>query len=188
MSRTVTQTARLRLRTEAEGDQAIWLAHMNVPAVMANLGGPQTEEQVAAKFARMAGGWAEDGFSFMLVERASDSLLIGHCGLSRILTACAPPVLARQVQIGWLLRADAWGQGYAREAAQGVLALAFGALGMERIWAQTSESNRGSWGLMERLGMTRRADLDYPDPDYPPEDNPTMVYELSREAWRAASA
>jgi hypothetical protein len=45
---------------------------------------------------------------------------------------------------------------------------------------------------MKRLGMTRRADLDYPDSDYPPEDNPTMVWELAREAWafarRAAAA
>jgi len=34
--------------------------------------------------------------------------------------------------------------------------------------------------------MKRRADLDYDDADYPPEDNPTMVYSLSREQWQAA--
>jgi hypothetical protein len=39
---------------------------------------------------------------------------------------------------------------------------------------------------MERLGMERRAELDYPDADYPPEDNPTMVYWLRRERWRPA--
>ena len=33
--------------------------------------------------------------------------------------------------------------------------------------------------------MERRADLDYQDDDYPPEDNPTMVYSLDASAWRA---
>ena len=32
--------------------------------------------------------------------------------------------------------------------------------------------------------MRRRADLDYPDADYPPEDNPTMVYRLDAADWR----
>jgi hypothetical protein len=41
---------------------------------------------------------------------------------------------------------------------------------------------------MERLGMVRRADLDYPDPDYPPQDNPTMVYALDATAWRARAS
>jgi hypothetical protein len=41
---------------------------------------------------------------------------------------------------------------------------------------------------MERLGMVRRADLDYPDPDYPPEDNPTMVYHLDAADWHASRA
>jgi hypothetical protein len=39
---------------------------------------------------------------------------------------------------------------------------------------------------MERLGMTRLADLDYDDPEFPPEDNPTMVWGLEREAWLLA--
>jgi hypothetical protein len=39
---------------------------------------------------------------------------------------------------------------------------------------------------MKRLGMARRADLDYFDSDYPPEDNPTMVWNLDRANWRPA--
>jgi hypothetical protein len=41
---------------------------------------------------------------------------------------------------------------------------------------------------MERLGMQRRSDLDYDDPDYPDEDNPTMVWSITREAWQDAHA
>jgi hypothetical protein len=41
---------------------------------------------------------------------------------------------------------------------------------------------------MERLGMMRLPGLDYDDPDYPPEDNPTVVWGLGRGAWQAAQA
>ena len=84
------------------------------------------------------------------------------------------------------MRADYWGRGYAREAAQAALVLAFDRLELPCVYAQTSERNTASWRLMERLGMQRRADLDYPDADYPPEDYPTMVYWLRLEHWRSA--
>ncbi len=40
---------------------------------------------------------------------------------------------------------------------------------------------------MERLGMTRRADLDYYDPCYGPELNPTIVYAIDADEWRAVT-
>ena len=36
---------------------------------------------------------------------------------------------------------------------------------------------------MEKLGMTRRTDLDFDDPDYPPEDRRVIQYSLTREEW-----
>ena len=36
---------------------------------------------------------------------------------------------------------------------------------------------------MKRLGMRRRADLDYDDPRFP-DLNPTIVYEIGRDEWR----
>jgi RimJ/RimL family protein N-acetyltransferase len=185
MSRVIGETARLILRTEKPGDQAAWLAHMNTPAVLACLGGPRPPEKIAESFARMAQGWESQGFSFMLLERKADGMLIGHCGISLIDGDDTPETLRDQPQIGWMLREDAWGQGYAAEAANGVFALAFGAWDMPVVYGQTSLSNQPSWRLMKRLRMTRRADLDYIDFRYPPEDNPTMVYRLDRADWRA---
>ena len=34
--------------------------------------------------------------------------------------------------------------------------------------------------------MERREDLDFDDPRFPPEDNPTILYSLSQEAWAAS--
>lgn len=180
------ETPRLILRRELPGDLAVWLEHMNTPEVMEMVGGVQSPEKVAESFARMA---AADGpLTFHLVALKADGTLIGKCGLAPIETEVAPAELKQAVQVGWTLRADYWGKGYAREAAEAALALAFDRLGLARVYSQTSERNSASWGLMRRLGMRRRADLDYPDPDYPPEDNPTMVWDITREAWLAGRA
>ena len=41
---------------------------------------------------------------------------------------------------------------------------------------------------MERLGLTRREDLDYVDPRFGAELNPTIVYRIDAAEWRAARA
>jgi RimJ/RimL family protein N-acetyltransferase len=184
MADIVAETERLFLRRECAGDLAIWLEHMNTPEVMDKLGGMQTAEQVAESFARMASTVAEGELPFVFVALKSDDTLIGKCGLSRIDTLVAPEPLRGQIQMGWTLRADYWGQGYAREAAEATLALAFDRFGLATVYGQTSDSNLSSWRLMERLGMCRCTELDYPDPDYPPEHNPTIVYQLDATDWR----
>ena len=187
MAEIVAETERLVLRRELPGDYEVWLEHMNTPQVMDKVGGVKTAEQVAEDFARMAQAGEED-LPFVFVGLKSDGTLIGKCGLALIETQIAPDDLRNQAQIGWTLRADYWGHGYATEAARAFLALGFERFEFPVIYAQTSERNRGSWRVMERLGMTRLAGLDYDDPDYPPEDNPTMVWGLRREAWQAAQA
>ncbi len=184
----IAETPRLVLRSEAEGDLEIWLAQMNTPQVMAFLGGPRSADKVTQSFARVREAIADGRPSHYMVALRDRGTLIGRCGIGPIDTAEAPDALRGQLQIGWTLRADCWGQGYAREAAEAALDLAFGRFGAPIVYGLTSENNRPSWGLMERLGMRRMAELDYVDPDYPPEENPTKVYGLAREEWRGPQA
>lgn len=177
------ETERLVLRRERPGDRDLWLEHMNTPQVMEKVGGVITADKVAERFDEMAAAdWAAEP-PFVFVALKSDDTLIGKCGLAAIETPVAPDSLRGQFQIGWTLRADHWGKGYATEAAATMLALAFGRFDLQVVYSQTSERNRGSWRVMERLGMSRLAELDYDDPDYPPEDNPTMVWGITRDAW-----
>lgn len=183
MADVVFTTQRLVLRKWREDDLALWLAHLNTPEVKQYLAGVQAVDQVAQRFASMAPAWEEEGLSFLAVERRCDGAFVGACGLARVLDEPAPEPLASGVQIGWQVRADMWGQGYATEAARAFLPHAFDVLGLATLWAQTSERNRGSWAVMAKLGMTRRPELDYSDPAYPPEDNPAMVWALSQEDY-----
>lgn len=65
--------------------------------------------------------------------------------------------LARGVQaeLGWCLDPGYGGQGYATEAVEELVRLAFEDLGLRRLVANCFADNRQSWLLMERIGMRR---------------------------------
>ena len=88
------------------------------------------------------------------------------------------------MEVGWRLREDAWGQGYAREAATAALDLAFDRFGAQEVIALTVAGNGASWGLMERLGMARREDLDFDNADFDPEDGRIIVYSIAKDVWQ----
>ena len=188
MAEVILSTPRLNLRLWEERDLDHWLTHLNTAQVKAYLGGVQAPEVVAERFAKLKTAWHDDGFSFLAAELREDGEFLGTCGIARIASECAPASLKSAVQIGWQLRADRWGRGYATEAAHAVLAMACERFELPIVYAQTSERNRGSWRVMQRLGLRRLAELDYEDPDYPPEDNPTMVWGITREEWSDARA
>ncbi|WEK45514.1 MAG: GNAT family N-acetyltransferase [Candidatus Andeanibacterium colombiense] len=177
-------TARLVIRTEVAGDFEQWLAQLNTPEVLAFLGGPRSEEEVAQSFARMREAHERGEPTFYMVALKDGGGMIGRCGLSTIDPPQAPAELRGRIQIGWTIHPGHWGKGYATEAAQAMLKRAFGHFDAPVVYGQTSQTNVPSWRLMEKLGMTRMAQFDYEDPDYPPQDNPTMVYRLLREEWR----
>ncbi len=170
------ETERLRLRDWREEDIAPFIRHTNTEAVMRWLGGVMTEEKLAAVIRERLMRWQEErGFTFWAVERKADGELLGFCGL-KLADQGGSPIEGLH-EVGWRLREDAWGQGYAREAAIASIDHAFETLGAPQVVAITFPGNAASWGLMERLGMTRRPELDYDDPRFP-ELNPTIIYDI----------
>lgn len=169
------ETARLILRNWREEDIEPFIRHTNTPAVMRWLGGVQSEEFHRMAIRNRIMLWQERGFTFWAVERKRDGELLGFCGLKIADTAGSP--IEGMVEVGWRLREDAWGQGFAKEAAIASLDFAFDTLGAEQVVAITFNGNEPSWGLMERLGMTRRPELDYDDERFPAL-NPTIVYDI----------
>src|SRR3546814_17748508 len=79
--------------------------------------------------------------------------------------------IATCVEIGWRLRSDAWGAGYAREAAEASIAWGWANLACDAIHAITTVANVRSRWLVERLGMTRSPDMDF-DHHAVPADRP----------------
>jgi RimJ/RimL family protein N-acetyltransferase len=178
----IIETERLRLRNWREEDIEPFIRHLNVEPVMRWLAGVRTREQQEAAVRERFMAWQETlGFTFWVVERKEDGELLGLCGL-KIADDPGSPVEG-EYEIGWRFREDAWGKGYAKEAAAASLDFAFERLGAGRVVALTVEGNKPSWGLMLRLGMTRRADLDYDTAQWA--EGTVIVYEIRREQWRS---
>jgi ribosomal-protein-alanine N-acetyltransferase len=98
-----------------------------------------------------------EGFAPWALERGGE--LLGFTGLARV----RPPLpFAGQVEIGWRLRYEAWGAGYATEAARACVGQAFTDLGLRELVSFTSVVNRRSRAVMGRLGMTQRDEFEHP--------------------------
>ena len=153
------ETDRLILRPWHEEDIAPFHAMSQDAEVMRYLGPATTEAQSYAVYERMTERQREHGFCFWAIERRIDEAFIGFCGL----LPDEPPIEG-DIEIGWRLARDAWGQGYATEAARASLAWARQNLDCPSVIAITVASNRRSWALMERLGMNRVVDGDFDHP------------------------
>jgi RimJ/RimL family protein N-acetyltransferase len=174
------ETPRLRLRNWREEDIEPFIRHLNTEPVMRWLGGVKPAEEHRAIIRGRVMRWQEErGFTFWVVERRSDDAHLGFCGLKLASDEGSP--VEGQLEIGWRLREDAWGHGYAAEAARASLDFAFARLDAPHVVALTVAGNAASRRLMERLGMTRRPDLDYDGPDWA--EGPVIVYRIEREEW-----
>ncbi len=187
MAEIAAKTERLILRDWDDEDEARFFEVMNVPAVMRHLGGVQTLEEWRAGFKRINGFTRDFGHTFWIVEDRATNELLGFCGLKRV-NAPEAGELVGTPEIGWRLRESAWGKGIAKEAAIASLDLGFGRFGYDHVIAMTIPPNSSSQGLMERLGMTRRKDLDFTDKRFGPETNPQIIYWMDAADWPAARA
>jgi len=176
------QTDRLILRDWREEDWPFFWEGTNTPGVMRWLGGVCDGAKRDAAQQRLLSCEREHGHTFWCVERRSDGAILGFCGLKRSNQSGGP---LGMMEVGWRLREDAWGRGYAKEAATASLDLAFDRFDAEEVIAMTVQRNTASWGLMQRLGMRRRADLDFDNAEFDKEDPVIIVYSIDRASWTA---
>lgn len=180
MSDAVLTTARLVLRQIRADDLDAHMALLNTPAVMRHLGGVQPRAVIAGKHEASRASFAAEGFGFMLAEEKATGEIVAHCGIKQVDHPRAPN--QGDHEIGWLVREDCWRQGYAHEAMRAVVDWGFGTLGAPHFVALTCEANEGSWRLMQKLGMARRADLDFIDTREPA---PFIQYAITRAQWES---
>lgn len=150
------------------------------PEVMTHLDGVTDRPASDALIDRLIAETAEQGSTFWAIERKADAAFLGFCGLRRGGHPGTP--IPDELEIGWRLRRDAWGQGYAREAAEASLEWGWNNRNDARIAAWTVAANTASWGLMLRLGMTHRPELDFDHPRFE-EGHPLrrhIVYTIER--------
>jgi RimJ/RimL family protein N-acetyltransferase len=155
------RTPRLGLRRWSPADLEP-CAQMNAdPAVREFFpSGLMTRDQTAEMIRRLEEHFDQYGYGFYALDVLDTGEFIGFAGLSHPtgFEAWFVPCM----EIGWRLRREAWGHGYATEAARACLQHGWKALGLEKIYAYTAELNVRSQRVMDKIGMVRAGEFDHP--------------------------
>lgn len=93
--------------------------------------------------------WSRDHVGKWIAHRRSDGVLIGRGGLSLSVVDDQ-----RRLELGWAIRDDMRGQGFATEIGAAGLEFGFEVLGHREIVAYTEVHNKASRAVMERLDMS----------------------------------
>lgn len=139
-------TRRLMLRTPAAADADAMARLANdagLAAMLARLPHPYT---IAHAHSFLDSARNELVFA---VTDLADGAFLGLCGLR-------PTVKVKAVDLGYWLGRPHWGQGFATEAAQAVVDLAFTTLDIECVWANCRAINLASRRVLEKCGFQHR--------------------------------
>jgi RimJ/RimL family protein N-acetyltransferase len=145
----IRSTARLALREFTRDDVDALQALDADPNVMRFLGGVRENgrqlaiEAIDRILARYV---ATPGLGVWRASRRDTGAFIGWISLKH---AGESP----DIEIGYRLRADAWGMGFATELAQAMVARGFDELGLERIIGVTHPENYASQRVLQKVGM-----------------------------------
>jgi RimJ/RimL family protein N-acetyltransferase len=173
-------TQRLILRPPVAADFDAYADYVSDAATMAFIGGAQPRALAWRSFMVFGGGWALDGFSmFFVFERdaaGAEGRFLGRVGPWR-------PAEWPGTEVGWGLRADAQGKGYAAEAAAASIDFAFDRLGWTEVIHTIDPANTASQALAQRLGSSNLGPCHLPAPH----DKTIDCWGQSRAQWRSRS-
>jgi RimJ/RimL family protein N-acetyltransferase len=142
-------TSRLLLRPFEPGDERAMALVYGDAEALRFWGPPLTAEEIRGRVERNRERLAADGFArWAIVVRATGEL-VGDAGLSR-----TDVEGVEEIELGWVVRPDRWGLGYATEAGAAWRDRALGELGLRRIVSLIRPDNVASRRVAEKLGMS----------------------------------
>jgi RimJ/RimL family protein N-acetyltransferase len=160
------KTERLALRPLATGDAEALAAINADPEVMRYIGdgSPRDLEQTEALVAKVEAHWDAYGWGAFAIDEAATGALVG---LAILATPNFLPEILPVTELGWRVKRDRWGRGYAPEAARAVMGFAFDDLGLDRVVSCIHSENAASIRVAEKLGMTLERETVVPNFEVP---------------------
>ena len=143
------ETTRLILRPLTRDDVDAIFAVIGDPVAMRHYPRAFTYEDAEQWIARNLRRYEENGHGMMALVLKTTGEVIGDCGI-----ACQLVEGETMLEVGYHLRRDRWGNGYAIEAARASIAFGFRELAAERIVALIRPENMPSRRVADRNGMT----------------------------------
>jgi RimJ/RimL family protein N-acetyltransferase len=166
------ETERLVLRWFREDDFDQFCKISSDAEVMRFLGDGRsmTEMEVWRQMATIMGHWYFRGYGIWAVEEKETGQLVGRIGL--VFPAGWPGF-----ELGWTLRRESWGKGYATEGARRALEYAFTEIGRDHVISCIAPENVASERVAERLGEKIEGRTELLGRD-------VIIYGIGREEWR----
>jgi RimJ/RimL family protein N-acetyltransferase len=174
------ETERLLIRPWRHGDAPRLLDLLSRLEVVKWLGDgePALMKDLAEAHARIDryAGLGVPPLGIWAAERRADRDGADAVVVGTVLLLTLPNDEHGEVEIGWHLHPDSWGQGYATEAARAVLGHAFAA-GLPEVIAVIHVGNAASQAVTRRLGMEDRGIVEkwY--------DGPSACFAITAEQW-----
>jgi len=166
--------------------ERLFLRHLttdDVDAIFAVIGDPETMKFYSQTFtrddavrwvARSQERYCSDGYGLFAVVLKSSGEVIGDCGLVR-----QDIEGESMLEVGYHVRRDHWGHGYATEAARACLNYAFRNLAADKVVSLILPENLPSRGVAERNGMTIERQVSF-------HGSPHLMYAMKREDYAQA--
>lgn len=141
-------TDRLILRERTINDLESCLLMDRDPEVVQYIDGPWNSPEKHKNFVieRISHRYP-DGLGYWTIEAKKDHRFLGWILLIPI------DLTSSNIEIGWRLIRDAWGRGYATEAAKVILHHAVNTVGIKKLYADIHPENIGSMKVAEKLGF-----------------------------------
>ena len=147
--RVVLETARLRLREFVSQDADALAAVLGDPVAMQWYPAPFDRKGVEEWIEKNRSRYQSDGYGLWAMVLKDSDELIGDCG------CFLRDVDGRDdIEIGYHVRRDLWGRGYATEAAAACMQYAFTKLGVDRVISLIRPENVQSVRVAEKNGLT----------------------------------
>jgi len=152
----ILETPRLVLREFVPDDATLLALVLSDAETMRFYPAPFDRAGVEEWIARNQRRYLNDGVGLWAMVEKSTGDLIGDCGITK--QEVAGELL---YEIGYHLRRDRWGQGFATEAAQACKAWGFANLSVDRIISLIRPENVPSRHVAERNGMTLWKEIEW---------------------------
>ncbi|KLJ02159.1 GNAT family N-acetyltransferase [Luteimonas sp. FCS-9] len=170
----ILETERLILRLPQIGDFDRYAELLADEDAARHIGGRQPRAAAWRKFLQQPGAWVLQGFGMFSVVDRADGRWLGQLGPWR-------PEGWPDNEIGYAFHPDAWGRGYATEAAVAAIDWTFATLHWDRIIHCIDPANAASQQVARRLGSTRLRSARLPAPF---DDHVVDVWGQTRVQWR----
>jgi RimJ/RimL family protein N-acetyltransferase len=168
------ETERLTLRQLRASDVHAYAELCADPDVMKYIGdgGPLSRDDAWRQLAMLIGHWELRGFGTWAVEEKATGSFVGRVGLHH-------PAGWPEPEIGWMLVRRVWGRGYAHEAANAAVGVAFDSLAWNRAISLIAPDNTRSIAVAERLGERFERELTV-------RGHQVALYAIDASEWRAS--